>query len=164
MSERIIASGSDFMVFLVEGTTEAPTYRPIAGQTNCVLTREPNYRETNNKNLGGYKDYFKGLRGWSATVDMDIPDAADVNADEVSYEEIEDWDEAGTKKKVLFCYVKPTPLAATADDVIPDLTRPSYTGMVLFNAPRNAPSGENQTSSIAMQGCRKLTKIAGVPG
>jgi len=161
MSERIIASGSDFMVFLVEGLVGAETYRPIAGQTNCVLTREPNYRETNNKNLGGYKDYFKGLKGWSATADVDIADPKDVNAEEVSFEELEDWDEAGTKKKVLFCHV--TPLSDTSDDVVPDTTRPSYSGLVLFNAPRNAPSGENQTSSVAMQGCRKLTKIAPVP-
>lgn len=161
MSERNIASGSDFMVFFVEGTELSPTYRPIAGQTNCTLTREPNYRETNNKNLGGYKDYFKGLKGWSATVDVDIPDPSDVDAGEVSYEELEDWDEAGTKKKVLFTHV--TAISTTADDVTPDTTRPSYEGWVLINAPRNAPSGENQTSSVALQGCRKLTKIAAVP-
>lgn len=158
MSERIIASGSDFMAFAMEGTSEKPTYRPIAGQTAVALTVEPNYRETNNKNLGGWKDFFGGLKGWAASADMDIPDPADVDENEVSFEEIQAWEEDRTKVKMMFCFV--TPLNDTDENVVPDLTKPSYTGIVLFSSPRNAPSGENQTSSLAMQGCRKLTRHA----
>lgn len=157
MSERTIANGSNFMAFVVEGETGAETFRPIAGQTNCTLTREVNLRETNNKNLGGYKDFFGGIKGWAATVDVDIVDPADVDADEVSFEEIEAWEVEKTKTKVRFCHV--TPLSDTDDDVVPDTSKPSYEGLVLFAAPRNAPSGENQTSSLALQGCRKLTTI-----
>lgn len=161
MSERVIASGSDFMAFVQEGTPQAPTYRPIAGQTSVTLTVEPNYRETNNKNLGGFKDYFGGLKGWAASADMDIPDPSDIDAGEVSFEEIQAWEEDRTKVNMLFCFV--TPLNDTDEDVVPDFTKPSYTGLVLFSGPRNSPSGENQTSSLAMQGCRKLTRVAGVP-
>lgn len=161
MSERIIASGSDFMAFFVEGEEGAETFRPIAGQTNCTLTREANYRETNNKNLNGYKDYNGGLKGWGASVDMDIPDPADVNADEVDYEEIDALAAAYTKQKVRFCYVT-VPADETDEDPVPDTSKPSYEGLVLCSAPRNAPSGENQTTTIAMQGCRKLATIPAV--
>lgn len=159
MSERIIANGTNFMVFEVTGEVGLEVYRPFAGQSNVTLTREPNYRETNNKNLGGWKDYFQGLKGWAASVDIDIPDPADVDADEVSFEELEAYEIAGTKVNVLFCHV--APLSDTDEDVVPDTTKPSYSGLVLISAPRNAPSGENQTSSVALQGCRKLTTVAG---
>lgn len=160
MSERVIAHGTDFMVFEVTGEVGAEVYRPIAGQTNVQLTREPNYRETNNKNLGGWKDYFGGLKGWSASVEMDIPDPGDVDADEVSFEELADYEEARTKVKFLFCFV--TPLSDTDEDVVPDTSRPSWEGLALVSCPVSAPPGENMTTSIALQGCRKLTKIAGV--
>ena len=161
MSERVIASGSDFMVFQVTGTEGAEVYKPIAGQTSVTLTKEPNYRETNNKNLGGWKDYFGGLKGWAATVEMDIPDPSDVDASEVSFEDLLGYEDARTKIDVLFCFV--TRLTDTDEDVAPDTTKPSYSGAVLVSCPRNSPSGENQTSSLSLQGCLKLTTVAGIP-
>jgi len=157
MSERIIASGSDFMCFLRGGSVGSYTYKPIAGQTNCTLTREANYRETNAKNLNGYKDYHLGLKGWSATVDMDIPAYSDVNANEVSFEDLEVMQDAGTKSTWVFCWVTDVDLTATVPT--PDTTKPMYTGVALVNLPLNAPSGENATTSIALQGCRKLEPV-----
>jgi len=162
MSVRTIASGSDLMVFVVSGTAPSLVYKPIAGQTNVQLTqREVNDRETNAKNLGGWVDFFKGLKKWAATVDMDVPDPSDVDTNEVSYDELQAADEAGTKLQLLFTYV--TPISDTDDDVEPDTTKPSYTGLALISAPLAAPSGENMTSSVAFRGCRKLTKVAGIP-
>ena len=159
--ERVIANGSNFMCFEVTGPQGTEVYRPIEGQTACTLTREPNYRETNNKNLGGSKDFFQGLKGWGATIEMDVADPADVEATEVSQEELDDWENEGTKTDFFFCYVTPpatSDLAAT-----PDLTKPNWRGVGLINSPINSPSGENITSSVAIQGCRNLIKTAGTP-
>lgn len=161
MSERIIANGTNFMVFEVTGAEGSEVYRPFAGQGNVTLTREPNYRETNNKNLGGWKDYNGGLKGWSASFDMDITDPADVDTGEVSYHEVTAYEEAFTKVDLLFCYV--TTLNDTDEDVAPDTTKPSWRGLGLLSSPLNAPSGENMTTAVAVQGCRKLKTIAGEP-
>lgn len=161
MSERVIASGSDFMVFEVTGDPGSEVYRPIAGQTNAKLSKlEPNYRKTNNKNLGGWTDSFLGLKEWNASVDMDVPDPDDTDANEVSLEELSDYEEAGTKVKFLFCFV--TPLSDTDGSVVPDTGRPSWQGLALISCPIDANSGDNMTTSISLTGCRKLTKIAGV--
>jgi hypothetical protein len=159
MSERIIAHGSDFMCFLREGEEGTYTYRAIAGQTNVTLNREPNYRETNNKNLGGWKDFFGGLKGWSATVEMDIPDqsAANADANEVDFEELQDLEEAFTKATWIFCWVQN--MSDTDENPVPDTTKRMYYGVGLVNLPLNTPPGENATTSIAIQGCRRLYAI-----
>jgi len=154
MSERTIASGSDFMCFERTGVDPAYTYKPIAGQTNCTLQRGTNYRESSAKNLGGYKDFFKGLKDWTASVDVDIVDPADVNADELSFEELEDYEIAGTKPTFVFAHI-----TVVDDEPEIDTTKPMYAGKGLVSCPRNAPSGDNQTSTIAIQGCVKLEKI-----
>jgi hypothetical protein len=154
MSERIIANGNDFMCFLREGEEGTYTYRAIAGQTNVTLSREPNYRETNNKNLGGWKDFFGGLKGWSATVEMDIPDQANEDANEVDFEELQDLEEANAKATYVFCWVQN--MDNTDENPVPDTTKRMYYGVGLVNIPLNTPPGENVTTSIAIKGCRRL--------
>ena len=154
MSARVIAQGSDFMCFIRSGSEGSYTYKPIAGQTNCTLQREANYRESNAKNQGGYKNFFQGLKGWSATVEMNIPDQSDTNADEVSFEELQDYEEAGTKPTFVFAWV-----SIVDDEPEVDLTKRMYVGPGLVNCPLNANSGENATTSVAIQGCMKLNPI-----
>jgi hypothetical protein len=159
MSERTIASGSDFMCFLREGEEGAYTYRAVAGQTNVTLQREANYRETNNKNLGGWKDFFGGIKGWSATVEMDIPDQSSGNEDEneVDLEELQDLEEDYTKTTFAFCWVEN--MNDTDEDPTPDTSKRMYYGEGLVNLPLNTPPGENATTSIAIQGCRRLYTV-----
>lgn len=160
MTVRTLANGTNFMAFEVTGISPAEVYRAIAGQTSCVLTRPTNYLETNNKNLGGVKDFFQGDQGWDATVEMDVADPSDVDAEEVSHEELDDFQTTGAKTGWFFCYV--TPPATPQDDPVPDLTKPNWQGIGLVSAPLNSPAGDKQTASIAIQGCLGLTKTAGV--
>lgn len=162
MKIRTIAAGSDLMAFVIEGTTEAPTYRPISGQTGLSLTSEDTDRESNAKNLGGTVDYFKGLSKYGLSVEVDAVDPADVDADEVSHEEIFDWDLAVAKKDILVCYV--THSATEGEEAVPDTSKPSYKGRYRLSSPfGGASSGENITSSVTGKGCQiPLEKIAGV--
>jgi len=157
MSERVIAHGSDFMVFERSGTEGSYTYKPIAGQRNVSLNREANYRESNAKNLGGYKDFFLGLKGWNASVEMEIPDYDDTNANELSYEDLEGYETAGTKATWLFCWI--TAMASTSATPAPDTTKPMWIGKGLVNCPLSAPTGDNATTSIAIQGCLELERV-----
>lgn len=155
MSNREIASGTDFMVFVETGEVGAEVYRPFAGQTNCTLTRAANYRKSQAKNYGGTSNSFLGIREWSGSVDIDIPDEADVNADEVSFEELQDMEEAGTKPTLVFANV-------TFDDngdASIDTTKRMYRGIGLINIPLNAPTGENRTTTAAIEGCLTLAII-----
>ena len=140
------------MCFLRSGTSPNYTYKPIAGQTNCTLSRDPNYRETSNKNLGGYKDFFQGIKSWTASVDVDIPDQADTNANEVNFEDLQDLEDAGTKSTYAFAWVE-----ITNNEPVVDTTKRMYSGLGLVSCPLNAPSGENATTTVTIQGCRALT-------
>lgn len=157
MSERVIAHGSNFMCFLNTGTEETPVLKAIAGQKACTYNNEANYRETNNKNLAGWKDYFGGLKGWSATVEMDIPDYNDTNTSEISFEELQTMEENFTKGHFYFCWVQNE--SDTDQNPTPDFTKPYYHGLALVNCPLNANPGENATTSITLQGCRKPTRV-----
>lgn len=151
-SQRIIASGSDFMAFIRSGEEAAYTYKPIAGQNNCTLTDDDDYRESNNKNQGHFKDFFKDIETWTASVDIDIVDnVADPSEDEVSYEELQDYKKAGTKPTFVFAWVD--------KDCVVDTTRRMYSGECLINAPFAGNKGENATSSVALQGCGELSYI-----
>lgn len=154
MSERVIATGSDFMAFVRAGTEGAYTYKAIAGQTAVTLQRGANYRETNNKNLGGWKDFFQGLKDWTASVEMDIPAYTDTNTSEINFEDLQLLEEAATKTMFVFCWI--TNMSDTDENPVPDLTKPYYSGIGLVNCPLNTPPGENATTSIAIQGCRRL--------
>lgn len=161
MKIRTIAAGTDLMAFVREGVEGAYTYRPIAGQGALALQMEDNDRESNAKNLGGTVDYFNGLHRYSLTVEVDAVDPADVDADEVSHEELFDWDIAGTKKDILVCFVTHSDTEDT--EAVPDTSKPSYIGRYKMRAPLSAGSGESQTSSVTFKGCQtKLTKIAAV--
>lgn len=161
MTIRIIASGSDLMAFLREGTGPY-TYRPIAAQNGASLTYEDNDRETNAKNLGGPVDYFNGLEKYSISVETEVVDPLDINAAEVSFDELIAFDLAGTKIDIVLVWV--THNADTAQPPVPDTTRPSYLGRYKIKAPMEGASGENVTSSITGKGCQiKLSVIAGIP-
>lgn len=159
---RTIAAGADLMAFFIEGTEGSETYRPIAGQTGASLDYEDNDRESNAKNLGGTVDYFNGLHKYSLSLDLDVTDPADVDAEEVSHEELFDLDLAGTKQDILVTYV--THSATEDTSAVPDTTKPSYKGRYRIKAPfGGAGSGENVTSSVTFKGCQiKLTKVAAV--
>lgn len=140
------------MAFIRSGDAGSYVYKPIAGQTNCTITREANYRESNAKNLQGYKDYAQGLKGWTASVDMDIPDnVADENTDEINYEELEDKEEAGEKATFVFAFVD-----NSGSEPVIDETRRMRIGEGLIQAPGNYNTGENATTSISIQGTGKL--------
>lgn len=162
MKIREIASGSDLMAFVIEGAVGAETYRPIAGQTACTLTVEDTDRVSNAKNLGGTEDYFQGLKKYGLTVEVDAVDPSDVDADEVSHEELFDWDLALTKKDILVCYV--THSGTEGEEAVPDTSKPSYKGRYRIKAPfSSAGSGENVTSSVTCKGCQiPLSKVAAV--
>ena len=152
MKDKVIASGTDFMAFVREGNQGAYSYRPIAAQGNTTLSREANYRESNQKNNCGYKNFFPGLKGWSATVEMMVPEAKD--PDEVDFEELQDWEHSGEKKTFVFAWVK-----CTGNGPEIDMTKRMYSGLGLVNCPLTANNGENVTTSIAIQGCLKLEII-----
>jgi predicted secreted protein len=160
MKIRTIAAGSDLMAFVIEGTVETPTYRPIAGQNGLTLTAEDTDRESNAKNLGGTVDYFAGLKKYAITIDVDAVDPDDVDAAEVSHAELFDWDLAVSKVDILVTYVTHSAVEGTA--TVPDTSRASYKGRYRITAPFDgAGSGENITSSVNGKGCQiPLVKVA----
>lgn len=158
MKIREIASGSNLMAFVIEGAEGAETYRPIAGQKSCSLTVEDTDRVSNAKNLGGTEDYFKGLMKYGLTIDVDAVDPSDVDAEEVSHEELLDWDLSVAKKDILVAYVIHS--AVEGEAAIPDVSKPSYKGRYRIKAPFTGGSGENVTSSVTCKGCQiPLTKV-----
>ena len=157
MSVRTIAFGSDFMCFLQSGTEGAYTYKPIAGQTNCSLSIETSDREISNKNQGAWKNFAKGLLGWSASVDIDLTD--DVNANEVSWEDLEADIITRAQKTYVFAWVDTASFDSSADTPAIDTTKPMWKGLAMINFPINAPHGENMNTSVTLQGCLELEKV-----
>lgn len=158
---RPIAIGSDLMAFVREGDVGAYTYRSIAGQNGLSLNREDTDIETNAKNLGGVADYFNGIQKYSLSVEIDVTDPLDVDADEIDFEEILDADLAGTKFDIVVTYVTHSDTEGEAP--VPDTSRPSWLGRYKLNAPMNGNPGEAVKSSISFKGCQiKLQKIAAV--
>lgn len=154
MSVRVIASGKDFMCFVRSGSVGAYTYKPIAGQTSVTLNRDDADNESNAKNLNGWKDFFKGLKEWSATVEMQVPDQSDANTDEINFEALQDYEDAGTKPTFVFAWV--TAQTTTAAVPAVDTTKRMYVGVGMVKCPINAPSGELVTSSVSIRGCLEL--------
>lgn len=157
MSVRTIAHGSDFMVFQQGGTEGAYTYKPIGGQTNATLTVEPSDREVSNKNQGAWKNFEKGLMGWSASVDVDLTD--DTNANEISWEDLEADKFSREKKTYVFAYVDTTAFDGSSKTPTIDTTKRMWRGLAMVNFPINAPHGDNMTSSVTLQGCLELEII-----
>lgn len=154
MSNRTIANGADLMCFVRSGTDPSYTYKPLAGQTNCTLQRAANYRESNAKNMQGNKDFYQGLKEWDASIDMDIPDYADTNTDEVNFEDLQDYEIAGTKPTFVFAWVD-----NSGNEPVVDTSKPMYVGVGLVSCPLNAPNGENATTTVAIKGCLELQKV-----
>lgn len=150
---RDIAAGVDLMAFVIEGTTESPTYRPIAAQNGLTLTVEDTDRESNAKNLGGTVDYFQGMKKYALTIELDVTDPSDADAEEVSHEELFAWDLAVAKKDILVTYVTHSSTEGTA--AVPDTSKPSYKGRYRLTAPFSGTgNGENVTSSVTGKGCQ----------
>ena len=157
MSVRVIASGKDFMCFVRSGDVGSYVYKPIAGQTNCSLSRDDGENESNAKNLNGWKDFFKSLKEWTATVEIQVTDQSDTNTDEINFEALQDYEEAGTKPTFVFAWVLPQTTPQATVDV--DKSKRMYVGVGLVKCPLTANSGELATSSVAIRGCLKLDII-----
>lgn len=152
MSVRTLANGSNFMFFLREGSEGSYTYKPLAGQTNGALTLEDGYLESNAKNLGPWSDSFLGNKNWNATAEIEL--MSDTDTTEVSFEDLQDLQFAGTKETWVFAWI--TPITDPTSTPSVDTTRRMYTGKALINAPISANKGEKMTSSITFKGCLEL--------
>lgn len=151
MSNRILAFGSDLMIFERSGTYGNYVYKAVAGQTACGITEDANYLESNAKNLQGGKNFQKGIFSFSASVEIDVVDnIADPNTDEVSFEDLEDYQRAGTKPTFVIAHVENSGTEPAIDD-----TKRMYIFQALVNVPNAATAGEKRTASVALQGIGK---------
>jgi len=149
MPKRTLASGSDFMCFLRGGTEGAYTYRPIAGQTNVSLDPQTaDFLESTAKNFNGWKGRKPNLKDWTASVDIDLIDESDVDANEVDYNELIDLTYARTPAYFVFAWV--TPQALGSDAVVLDTTKRMYGGEAFVSAPIAAPAGDKATSTVTL--------------
>jgi len=146
MPQRRIASGSEFMCFLREGTEGAYTYRPIAGQTNLQLDpMVADYLETISKNTA-WRGRRANLKDWTASVDIDLTDEAEVNANEVDYNELIDLTFAETAATFVFAWVYQRDTAT--EEILLDSGKRMYIGNAYVEAPISAQSGSIAAATV----------------
>jgi hypothetical protein len=157
MSVRVIAQGKDFMCFVRTGTTGSYVWKPIANQTGCTLTDDPEDIESNAKNLNGWSNYFDGLKRWEATVETEISDESDISTAEIDFNALQDYKVAGTKPTFAFAWAAAK--TSPTDTPTIDTTKRMYTGVGLVRNNLNGNPNELATSSLRIRGCLKLEYV-----
>jgi len=151
-TSRIIASGSELMVFIKTGTELAPIIRPIANQTGAVLTIEPADRKVVSKNAGRWGKTAAGLMNWKVSVDADLSDPLDTNADEVDFMELQTAVLSRDNVNIIVAFIAELDGAAEID-----ATRPQWAGAAKVNFPINAKHGESMSTGYEFEGQDELT-------
>ncbi|WP_159521744.1 hypothetical protein [Sunxiuqinia indica] len=158
MSNRKIQRGSDLMAFLRDGIEGAYTYRAIAGQTGVSFDPQvADYLESQAKNLNGWTKRFPSGKDWTASVEMDVTDELDVDANEVDYNELADASQAGTLLDWVFAWV--TEGATPEDAVVIDTTRRMWYGQGFVNLPLSGPARDKVTTTATITPSLALTAI-----
>ncbi|QZT38714.1 phage tail protein [Halosquirtibacter xylanolyticus] len=148
---NIIACGSDFLIFVEEGSGEDKTFKAIGGQTSAEISDDNDQRETTTKLDRNGANYEYGRERWSVSVDLERIDEKDPDNSVIKFELLEDW-----KKE----HVKPTIVGAwiTKEGEV-DKTRRIYRGQAMVKLSSSFPNGENATGSLSLQGIGELEHI-----
>lgn len=139
--------GEGLMIYIVGGTSEDPTYSPIAYATSHTLSVNGETIDTSSKMSGNWQDFLVGQLNWQITSESLISKTEG----HMSYNSLL----ALMVQRKGIKVVIGTPTDAT--DFVLDPSKPKVEGeAVITSLEQTAAKGEVCTSSLTLQGKGKL--------